>query len=85
MRVVTAEPPRRTLALNLKIAPRERHRAHVESIALAVTTIVIVFGLWLAYRQQLAEVGTTNGGAAVVDLNGAAESVLAPVDRKSVV
>ena len=73
MRVVTAEPTRRTLTL--QAAPRERHRAHVEAIALAVTTIVISFGLWLACRQQLAEVAT---GAALVDLNRAAEPAIAP-------
>ena len=76
MRVVTAEPVRRTPALSLTIAPRERHRAHVESIALAVTTIVIALGLWLAW-QQLSEVGTANAGAALIDLNRAAESTLA--------
>ena len=43
MRVVTAEPARRTLPL--QVAPRERHRAHIEALALAVTTIVIAFGL----------------------------------------
>ena len=73
MRVVTAEPARRTLPL--QVAPRERHRAHVEALALAVTTIVIAFGLWLACRQQLAEVAT---GAALVDLNRAAETAIAP-------
>src|SRR5690349_3988536 len=78
MRVVTAEPARSTLALNLKVSARERHRAHVEAIALAVTTIAIAFGVWLAYRQQLAEVGTANPGAVVVDLNRATESALAP-------
>ena len=78
MRVVTAEPARRTLALSLTIAPRERHRAHVEWIALAVTTIVIALGLWLAYRQQLSEVRTANAGAVLVDLNRAAESAIAP-------
>ncbi len=73
MRVVTAEPARRTLPL--QVAPRERHRAHVEALALAVTTVVIAFGLWLACRQQLAEVAT---GAALVDLNRAAETAIAP-------
>ena len=58
MRVVTAEPTRTTLAL--KIAPRERHRAHVESLALAVTTIAVALGLWLAYRQQVAEATAAN-------------------------
>jgi cell division protein FtsW (lipid II flippase) len=76
MRVVTAEPARRTPAF--RIAPRERHRAHVESIALAVTTIVIAFGLWLACRQQLAELETATPGAVLVDLNRAAEGTIAP-------
>ena len=76
MRVVTAEPARRSLAF--RIAPRERHRAHVESIALAVTTLVIAFGLWLAYRQQAAEVEPPAPGAVLVDLNRAAEGAIAP-------
>ena len=78
MRVVTAEPARRTLALNLTIAPRERHRAHVEGLALAVTTIVIALGLWLASRQQLSEGQTSTAGGALVDLNRATESAIAP-------
>ena len=73
MRVVTAEPARRTLPL--QVAPRERHRALVEALALAVTTIAIAFGLWLACRQQLAEVAAA---AALVDLNRAAETAIAP-------
>ena len=75
MRVVTAEPTRTTLAL--KIAPRERHRAHVESLALAVTTIAVALGLWLAYRQQVVEATAANA-TALVDVNHAAEQVIAP-------
>ncbi len=78
MRLVTAEPARRTLALHLTIAPRERHRGHVEGIALAVTTIVIALGLWLAYRQQLSEVQSSSAGGALVDLNRASGSAIAP-------
>ena len=39
---------------------------------------MIALGLWLAYRQQLSEVGTASAGAALVDLNRAAGSALAP-------
>lgn len=76
MRVVTAEPARTTFSR--RVDPRERHRAHVESLALLATTVVVLFGLWLAYRQQLSEVEAGSTSAALVDLNHATESAIAP-------
>src|SRR5215211_7778562 len=77
MRVVTADPVGRRPRLPVA-TPRERHRAHVEALGLIATTLVIVLGIWLTYRQQLAEAAPDTDGAALVDLNHAAEAALVP-------
>ena len=78
MRVVTAEPARRTPALSLHIAPRERHRAHVEAIALAVTTRDRASVSGSPTGSSSPRSGTASAGAALVDLNRRRRECLAP-------
>ena len=73
MRLVTADPVPRPV---LRRAPlRGGVRARIETLGLAATTAVCLFGLGLAARQQSAELR----GAAVMDVNDPAAALTAPL------
>lgn len=84
MRVVPAEPAAR--AWRRERTARERQAAHLEGLALAVVTLVVLLGGWLAHRQHgpaLAASTITGAGVTIVDINEAAGAsdfgaVLAP-------
>lgn len=54
MRVVTAA--RRGFSLNRSaVDPKQRRHSRLETLGLAAGTLVVVFGVFIAYRQQVAE------------------------------
>ena len=85
LRVVTAEPQRRT-RWRARSA-RERQIAHLEGLGLAAVAIVLVLGGWLAYRQHGPVFDAAAQGLAagtIVDINQATSArdfgpVLAPL------
>ena len=57
MRIATADSPVRRRSLMGRPDPRQHRQARLESLALAVVTVVIATGFWITYSRQTSSFG----------------------------